>query len=158
MCCHIGGAAAIAELEDVSAQSRACDCSDRFVRGPVPSCSSFFAFVFFKPDGWGLIIDELNYALVAVKDPDRLLVDDNAFAIDDAHMRLFHRDIQAGKIFHGSLSSANDGSDLIGLRKRATVHCSMLKKSEPFRHWKNKGLDRCHCVGTKCSTTHLCKA
>jgi hypothetical protein len=46
-------------------------------------------------------------------------------------VRLFHRDIQACKILHGSVSSSNDGANPIGLRGRATDHYPMLKKSLP---------------------------
>jgi hypothetical protein len=56
-------------------------------------------------------------------------VDDRAVSGHDTNVRLCHRDIQAGKILHGSTSSSNDGADPIGLRGRATDHYPMLKNS-----------------------------
>jgi hypothetical protein len=44
----------------------------------------------------------------------------------DAHMRFFHRHIQAGKIFHVRSPLPIGRADPIGRRGRATVHYSML--------------------------------
>src|ERR1044071_3303071 len=56
-------------------------------------------------------------------------MDNRAGSSDDANVRLSHRDIQAGKIFHGWTSSSNDEADPIRLLGRATDHYPMLKNS-----------------------------